>query len=150
MSLQKKIEVDIKKAMLARNKEELTALRSIKSAILLAQTEKGASGELNEDQEFKLLSKAAKQRRESAEIFEKEGRQDLAEKELVELEIINRYLPEQMDDTTLSLEIDKIIKEVGASSMQDMGKVMGAASKALTGKADGKRISELVKQFLSN
>jgi len=149
MSLKQQIDSDIKKAMLAKNKDELTALRSIKSMILLAETEKGFSETLAGDIENKLLMKAAKQRKESAEIFQKENRDDLAQKELVELEIISRYLPKQLSEEEVKSELQKIMEQVGAKTPQDMGKVMGVATKQLAGKADGKMISELVKKLLA-
>lgn len=150
MSLKTQIDNDIKAAMLAKNKDELTALRSIKSMILLAETEKGGSGDLALDIEGKLLMKAAKQRKESAEIFQKEGRDDLAKKELVEYEVISRYLPKQLTEEEISAELKKIIEQAGAKGPQDMGKVMGTATKQLAGKADGKVISELVKKLLAS
>ena len=150
MSLRQQIDDDIKTAMLAKNKEELTALRSVKSLILLAETEKGSSGEISLDAENKLLMKAAKQRKESAEIFQKEGREDLAKKELFELEVISRYLPKQLSEEEVSTELKKVIEQVGAKGPQDMGKVMGAATKQLAGKADGKLISEIVKKLLAS
>jgi uncharacterized protein len=149
MSLKQQIDGDIKKAMLSRNKEELEALRSIKSLILLAETEKGGSGEISAEVENKLLVKGAKQRRESAEIFSQQGRKDLADKELFQLEIINRYLPKPLTEQELEEEIRKIKGEVGASGPQDMGKIMGIATKRLAGQADGKTISDLVKKILS-
>ena len=136
--------------MLAKNKEELEALRSIKSMILLAETEKGGSGDISADAENKILMKAAKQRKESAEIFQKENRTDLAEREIFQLNIINRYLPEQLSPEEVKSAIQKIIDETGAKGPQDMGKVMGVATKSLAGKADGKQISEIVKQLLNN
>ncbi|MFM8832517.1 MAG: GatB/YqeY domain-containing protein [Cytophagales bacterium] len=150
MSLKLQIDNDIKRAMLAKNKEELEALRSIKSMILLAETDKGASGDIAADTENKILMKAAKQRKESAEIFQKEGRTDLAEKENFQLEVISRYLPKQLSEAEVEAELKKIIEQVGAKSPQDMGKVMGTATKALAGKADGKLISELVKKLLAS
>lgn len=150
MSLKLQIDGDIKKAMLAKNKEELEALRSIKSMILLAETEKGGSGDIANDVENKILMKAAKQRKESAEIFTKEGRTDLAQKETFQLEIINRYLPKQLSEAEIAAEVKKIIEQVGAKDPQDMGKVMGMATKALAGQADGKVISELVKKLLAS
>lgn len=150
MSLKQKIDNDIKSAMLSKNKEELTAMRSVKSLILLAETDKGSSGEISSDAENKLLMKAAKQRKESAEIFQKEGREDLAKKELFELEVISRYLPKQLSETEISNELKKVIDQVGAKGPQDMGKVMGVATKLLAGKADGKLISELVKKLLAS
>lgn len=149
MSLKQQIDADIKQAMLARNKEELEALRSIKSMILLAETEKGVSAEITSEAESKLLMKAAKQRKESAEIFQKENRAELAQKELVQLEVINRYLPKQLTEEEIAVEVKKIIEQVGAKGPQDMGKVMGTATKQLAGKADGKVISELVKKILT-
>ena len=149
MSLRQQIDNDIKTAMLAKNKEELTALRSVKSLILLAETKKGSSGEISLDVENKLLMKAAKQRKESAEIFQKEGREDLAKKELFELEVISRYLPKQLSEEEVSTQLKKVIEQVGAKGPQDMGKVMGVASKQLAGKADGKLISEIVKKLLA-
>lgn len=150
MSLKQQIDSDIKSAMLAKNKEELTALRSIKSLILLAETEKGVSAEISSETESKLLMKAAKQRKESAEIFKKEGREELAQKELLELEVISRYLPKQMSEDEITIEVKKIIEQVGAKGPQDMGKVMGTATKQLAGKADGKMISEIVKKILAS
>lgn len=148
MSLKQQIDQDIKQAMLAKNKEELEALRAIKSLILLAETEKGGSGEVATDVENKLLMKAAKQRKESADIFQQQNRVDLADKELKQLEVINRYLPKQLNEAELTEELKKIMELVGAKSPADMGKVMGAATKQLAGKADGKMISELVKKLL--
>ena len=150
MSLKQQIDNDIKKAMLAKNKEELDALRAIKSSILLAETEKGGSGDVSSDVENKLLMKAAKQRKESADIFTQQGRQDLADKELGQLEIINRYLPKQLSAEELEAAIKNVIAEVGATGPQDMGKVMGAASKKFAGQADGKVISDLVKKLLTS
>ena len=149
MSLRTTIDNDIKKAMLARNKEELDALRSIKAMILLSETEKGGSGDLAADVENKLLMKAAKQRKESAEIFQKEGRQDLAQRENQQLEIISRYLPKQLSEVEITTELRAIIAQTGAKGPQDMGKVMGLATKSLAGKADGKLISEIVKKLLT-
>lgn len=150
MSLKTTIDNDIKKAMLAKNKEELEALRAIKSMILLAETDKGATGEIAADVENKLLMKAAKQRKESAEIFQKEGRNDLAQRENFQLEVISRYLPKQMSESEVTAELKSIIAQVGAKGPQDMGKVMGVATKSLAGKADGKIISEIVKRLLAS
>jgi uncharacterized protein YqeY len=149
MSLKQQIDADIKKAMLAKNKDELDALRGIKSMILLAETEKGGSGDISSDVESKLLMKAAKQRKESADIFAQQGRSDLADKENLQLEIISRYLPKQLSSEALEQELKKVIEEVGAKGPQDMGKVMGIASKKFAGQADGKLISELVKKILT-
>ncbi|MBL7848047.1 MAG: GatB/YqeY domain-containing protein [Cyclobacteriaceae bacterium] len=149
MSLKTTIDNDIKKAMLAKNKEELEALRSIKSLILLAETEKGTAAEISSEMESKLLMKAAKQRKESAEIFEKEGRKDLAQRENFQLEVISRYLPKQLSEGEITEALKGIISSVGAKGPQDMGKVMGAATKAMAGRADGKMISEIVKKLLT-
>lgn len=149
MSLKQTIDNDIKKAMLAKNKEELEALRSIKSLILLAETEKGGAGDIAADVENKLLVKAAKQRKEAADIFIQQNRKDLADKELGQLEVINRYLPKQLSESEISDAIKAVISEVGAKGPQDMGKVMGVATKKLAGQADGKVISELVKKLLT-
>ncbi len=148
MSLKTQIDIDIKTAMLAKNKEELTALRSIKAMILLTETEKGGSGDIAKDVENKLLMKAAKQRKESADIFLKEGREDLAKTELFEFAVISRYLPTQLSEEELVIELKKIMESIGVTGPQDMGKVMGIATKQLAGKADGKLISELVKKLL--
>jgi uncharacterized protein YqeY len=148
MSLRQTIDADIKKAMLARNKDELEALRGIKSLILLAETEKGG-GDLTAEAEVKLLMKAAKQRKESAEIFQQQGRQDLADKELFQLEIINRYLPRQLTESELVEALRNIIAEAGATGLHDMGKVMGLAIKKLSGQAEGKLIADWVKKLLT-
>jgi uncharacterized protein YqeY len=148
MGLKEKIDSDIKQAMLARKKEELTALRGIKSMILLAETEKGAGGELSADAEMKLLVKAAKQRKESAEIYNSKGRQDLADIENMEYAVISRYLPKALSEEELKAEIEAIISSLGVSSPAEMGKVMGVASKKLAGKADGKTIAAMVKSLL--
>lgn len=148
MSLKQQIDNDIKNAMLAKKKEELEALRAIKSLILLAETDKNSSGDISGDTEIKLLQKAVKQRKESAEIFEQQGRKDLADKESFQLEVISRYLPKQLSEEEISNILRDIIAQVGAKGPQDIGKVMGTASKALSGKADGKLISEVAKKLL--
>lgn len=150
MSLKTTIDNDIKKAMLSKSKEELEALRSIKSMILLAETEKGHAAEISTETEGKLLMKAAKQRKESAEIFQKEGRQELAQKENFQLEVISRYLPKQLSEAETTALLKEIISTVGAKGPQDMGKVMGMATKTLAGRADGRLISEIVKKLLAS
>ena len=130
-------------------KDELTALRAIKSAILLALTEKNSEHSLTEEAEMKMLTRMAKQRKESAEIYSREGRADLADKELFELTVIERYLPEQMSEEDIRKEVERIVSETGASSMKDMGRVMGEATKVLAGKADGKVISGIVREILA-
>jgi uncharacterized protein YqeY len=149
MSLKEQIDADIKKAMLNKNKEELRALRAIKAMILLAETEKGKSGDLSENIEMNLLTKAVKQRKDSIQIFADQGRDDLAEIEKEELEVIQRYLPEQLSGEELEGIVKQIISETGAQNMKDMGKVMGIASQKLAGKADGKQIAELTKKLLN-
>lgn len=149
MSLKQQIEDDIKQAMRAKDQDSLRALRSIKSMILLAETEKGAEGSLSEEAEMRLLTKAAKQRKESLEVFKEQGRDDLAAKEQAEWEVINRYLPKPLSEDELRLAVERIVEETGATGMQDMGRVMGQATIILAGKADGKAISTLVKQVLS-
>ena len=149
MSLKEHIEADIKKAMLAKNKDDLRALRAIKSMILLAQTEKGAGEELSKEAGIKILQKAAKQRIDSIALYREQNRDDLADTEQAELDVIKRYLPEQMSAEALEAKISELISKVGASSMQDMGKIMGIATKELAGKADGKTISSVVKKLLS-
>lgn len=149
MSLKKQIESDIKQAMLAKDKDKLRALRAIKSLILLAETDKGAAAELSEDQEMQILTKAVKQRKDSLEVYQQQGREDLAAVEKAELDIIEEYLPKQLTEDELRAELEKIIAETGATSPKEMGKVMGVATKALAGKADGKAISSMVKQLLT-
>ena len=140
---------EIKEAMKAKNSLALESLRAIKSAVLLQKSEAGASDEMSEDEEIKLLQKLVKQRRDSAAIFREQNRVDLAEPEEAQAEIIARFLPEQLSEEEVGQVIESIIAQTGASSMKDMGKVMGMASKQLAGKADGKTISTLVKQLLS-
>ncbi|MEM9672145.1 MAG: GatB/YqeY domain-containing protein [Bacteroidota bacterium] len=149
MSLKQQIEADIKEAMRAKDQDTLRALRGIKSMILLAETEKGAEGELTEATEMQLLTKAAKQRKESLETFEQQGREDLAAKERSELDVINRYLPQPMTEAEIKKAIQRIIEEENAQSMKDMGKVMGRASQELAGRADGKTMSTITRQLLA-
>lgn len=148
MSLEQKIMEDIKTAMKAKNEAELRTLRAIKSAILLEKTS-GSGVELTEADEMKMLQKLAKQRRDSLDIFTQQNREDLAAKEQEELLIIERFLPKPLTQEELEAALKDIIAQVGASSPADMGKVMGAASKQLAGKADGKMISETVKKLLA-
>jgi uncharacterized protein YqeY len=149
MSLTDQINNDLKEAMKAKDKEALTALRAIKSQLLLAATEKGADGESSEDSGIKMLQKLVKQRKESAELYQSQGREDLAEPELAEAAIIEKYLPKQLSAEELKPILQGIVDKVGATGPQDMGKVMGMASKELGGKADGKTISTVVKELLS-
>jgi uncharacterized protein YqeY len=150
MALIDKINEDIKQAMLAKEKEKLEAIRAIKAALILAQTEKGSTHEITPEAEIKLLQKLVKQRKESAEIYKSQNRDDLAEKELFEASIIEKYLPAQLSLAEIENIIKEVIKKVGASSQTDFGKVMGAATKELAGKADGKVISEIVKKLLAS
>ena len=149
MNLQVKVMDAMKDAMRAKDKVALESLRAIKSGLLLAQTESGASIELSVDAEIKLLQKLVKQRKESAGLYLAQGRNDLAEPELAQAAVIEKFLPEQMGMNELKIIVSEIIKSTGASSMQDMGKVMGLASQKLAGKADGKSISSVVKELLS-
>ncbi len=148
MSLEEKISADIKAAMLAKEKEKLEALRAVKSAVLLAKTEK-VGAELSVDIELKLLQKLVKQRRESAEIYIQQNRPELAESETFQADIIEKYLPEQLSPDEVRVVLREIASELGVVSVKDMGKVMGAASQRLAGRADGKLISTLVKEILS-
>jgi uncharacterized protein len=149
MSLEQKIMADLKTAMLAKDEKGLRSLRAVKAAILLAKTSEGAGGELKEEDEIKLLQKLVKQRKDSLEIFQQQNRTDLAQKEQEEIEVIEKFLPKQFSAEELKAIVAKIIADVGASSPADMGKVMGAATKQLAGKADGKTISSLVKELLA-
>jgi uncharacterized protein YqeY len=149
MSLKEKVDSEIKKAMLAKDKERLQALRGIKSLILLAETEKGSTGGLTPEAEIKLLIKAAKQRKESAEIYAAQGRKDLEEIELKELAVIESFLPRQLSIEELEKELRNVVAEVGAKSSADLGKVIGIASKKFAGQAEGKLIAELTKKILS-
>ena len=149
MSLEQKIMTDLKAAMIAKDEAALRSLRAGKAAILLAKTAEGAGGELKEDEEMKLLQKLVKQRKDSLEIFQQQNRADLAKKEEEEIAVIEKFLPKQLSAEEVKAAIEKIITAVGATSPADMGKVMGAATKELAGKADGKTISGLVKELLS-
>ena len=149
MSLEERINQDIKAAMMAKEKVKLEALRAIKSAILLAKTDGEHKDSLSTDVEMKILQKQYKQRKDAAEQFIQAGRQELADKELEEAAFIEEYLPKMLSADELKAELVKIIEQVGAKAPSDMGKVMGVASKALAGKADGKAISDMVKQILA-
>ncbi|MDT0605485.1 GatB/YqeY domain-containing protein [Croceitalea rosinachiae] len=150
MSLQEKIMTEMKAAMKAKDAVALESLRAIKSAILLAQTDKGAGGNLSEDDEVKLVQKLVKQRKDSAAIFTEQGRADLAEPELAQVAIIEKFLPEQLTEEEIEKVVVQTIESTGASGMKDMGKVMGVVSKELAGQADGKTISSIVKNKLSS
>ena len=149
MSLEQIIMTDLKNAMKAKDQAALRGIRAIKSALLLAKTD-GSGTEIDEDGEIKLLQKLIKQRKESLKIFTEQGRDDLASVEKEEIDVIQKYLPEQMSVDDLRDALQKIIAETGAESMRDMGKVMGMASKEFAGKADGKTISTIVKELLNS
>ncbi len=148
MSLEDKVMTDLKTAMLAKDEKSLRSLRAIKAAIINTKTAEGAGGVINENDEIKLLQKLVKQRRDSLAIFEQQNREDLAKKEREEIEIIEKFLPGQLEPEELKTIIAVIIKENNASSSADMGKVIGIANKQLAGKADGKTIASIVKELL--
>ncbi len=149
MSLQEKVTEGMKVAMKAKDSQTLEALRAIKAALLILQTETDSSGGISEVEEIKVLQKQVKQRRDSAAIYLEQGREDLAEPELAQALVIERFLPAQLSEEEVTKYIDKIIAETGASSMKDMGKVMGLANERLAGKADGKTISTVIKSRLA-
>ncbi|MGJ1203230.1 GatB/YqeY domain-containing protein [Sphingobacterium lactis] len=149
MSLETQINQDIKAAMIAKDTIRLRGLRAIKAAILLANTEKGHAEELTEDGEIKVLQKLVKQRKESAEIYQQQDRKDLYTIEIEEMQVIEEYLPKQLEREEIENVVRGIISETGASSIKDMGKVMGAANQKLAGQADGRTISEVVKSLLN-
>lgn len=147
MSLEERIAQDLREAMKAKDQAALRGVRAIKAAILLEKTS-GAKHDVSPEMEMKILQKLIKQRRDSLDIYEKQNRSDLAQTEREEIEIIERYLPKQLSEEELRAELKKIVAELGATSMKDMGKVMGAASQKLAGRADGKAISGVVKELL--
>ena len=149
MSLQKDIMTALKAAMKSKDQAALTALRAVKSAILLAQTESGAKEELTEEAELKILQKQVKQRKDSAAIYLEQGREDLAAPELAEAEVISQFLPEALSEEEIEKVVVATIQSTGAQGMKDMGKVMGAVNKQLAGQADGKTISTIVKAKLA-
>jgi hypothetical protein len=150
MSLAEKIASDLINAMKAKDKVALEAIRAAKTAFILAKSEKGANSVLTPEEEMKIVQKLVKQRRESAAIYKEQNRMDLYEKEVIEADVLERYLPAKMNDEELTNIIKEIINRIGAKSPSDMGKVMGVASKELAGKADGKEISSRVKQLLGS
>ena len=149
MSLKQQIDADIKQAMLARNQDKLRALRAVKSLILLEETKEGKTGELSADEDMKVLTKAVKQRKDSADIYRQQNRPDLLAVEEAEIAVIEQYLPKQLSEDELRTKLQAIMTRVGASAPSDLGKVMGVASKELAGQADGKAISAMVKALLS-
>ena len=150
MGLQEKVMSEMKLAMKAKDTIALESLRAIKSALLLAKTEKGGGAELSEQDEVKLVQKLVKQRKDSASIFTEQGRNDLAEPELTQIAVLEKFLPEQLTEEEIEKVVVQTIDSIGASGMQDMGKVMGIVSKELAGQADGKTISTIVKAKLSS
>ena len=148
MSLQVQVMDKMKEAMKAKDTVALQALRAVKSAFLLAKTETGAQSELLEEQEIKIIQKQVKQRKDSAAIFLQQGREDLATPELQEIAILEQFLPKALSETEIATVVVETINELGASGMQDMGKVMGVVSKKIAGQADGKVIADLVKKHL--
>ena len=150
MSLQKQVMDKMKEAMKAKDKVALQALRAVKSAFLLAKTETGVQADITEEQELKIIQKQVKQRKDSAAIFIKQDRQDLADPELAEIAVLEQFLPEALSEEKIQVVVLAIISKTGASGMKDMGKVMGMVSKELSGQADGKTISTLVKKNLMN
>ena len=149
MSLEFKITTALKEAMKSKNQMALMALRAVKSAIMLHKTQKSSDGELSDEDEMKILQKLVKQRKESADIYTGQGRNDLADPELKEAELIQQFLPKALSEEEVKEVIKSIIRETGAEGMKDMGKVMGISTKKLMGKADGKMISTIVRGFLS-
>ncbi|MBK7884549.1 MAG: GatB/YqeY domain-containing protein [Chitinophagaceae bacterium] len=149
MSLEQKVMAEMKEAMKAKNEPLLRSLRAIKAEIIKAKTEPGAGGEIDEATEQKFLQKMMKQRRDSLDIFEKQGRADLAEKEKEEMAVIEKFLPKQLDEAAIKEAVVKIITETGAAGAADMGKVMGLVTKQLAGQADGKTVSGIVKELLN-
>ena len=149
MGLELKIATALKEAMKSKNQTALTALRAVKSAILLHKTQKSSDGEMSQQDEMKILQKLVKQRKDSADIYKNQGRNDLADPELKEVEIIQQFLPEALSEDEVKEVVKYIIDETGAEGMKDMGKVMGISTKKLMGKADGKMISTIVREFLS-
>ena len=148
MSLEEKINADIKQAMLAKEKERLEALRAVKSAVLLLKTDKNFTGEIAEKDEIATLQRLVKQRKEAAIMYKEQNREELYEVEMFQVGIIEKYLPQQMSEEEIRIALQNIIKEVGATSAKDMGKVMGNAQKTFAGKADNKIVSQLVKELL--
>lgn len=149
MSLEQRINDDIKAAMLAREKEKLNALRAVKSAILLAKTQKGAAEAIDEEGEIKILKQLVKQRQDSADMYKQQNREDLYQEEKAQLDIISTYLPQMMSAEEVEAQVKLIIADGGFAGMKDMGRVMGQATKVFAGKADNKMVSEIVKNLLS-
>jgi uncharacterized protein YqeY len=150
MSLFEKVSEDLKAAMLAREKDKLEALRAIKTAFIYARAEKGASVKLSGEAELQIIQKLIKQRKDSADIYKSQGRNDLYDKEIMEIKVIEQYLPAQLGEAELTNLLKEMVKKLNASSLKDMGRVMGTATKELAGKADNKTISEIVRKILGS
>lgn len=148
MSLEEKIQSALKDAMKAKNSDAMKTLRAVKSELLLIKTSADFSGSISEDQEIAMLQKMVKQRKDAAAIFQEQNRQDLADIELAEVDILMQFLPEQLDEATLTAQLKALVSEHNATSMKDMGKIMGIANKIFAGKADGKTIANIIKQLL--
>jgi hypothetical protein len=149
MNLEQRVMADLKTAMLAKDEAALRSLRAIKASIILAKTAEGGTGSIKDEEEIKILQKLIKQRKDSLEIYQTQNRDDLAKKEKEEIAIIEKFLPAQMSQDELKSFLQKIISDTGATTPADLGKVMGLASKQLAGKADGKTISNMVKDLLT-
>tara|TARA_B100000427_G_scaffold325393_1_gene332160 strand:- start:629 stop:1078 length:450 start_codon:yes stop_codon:yes gene_type:complete len=149
MSLENKIMVAMKESMKSKDQTSLRSLRAIKSAIIIHKTQKGSSDEISNEDELKILQKLVKQRKDSADIYQNQGRMDLAQPEIDEIKVIEQFLPEAMSENEIESEVKRVIDETGAEGMKDMGKVMGIVTKKLMGKADGKTISAIVKNSLN-
>ena len=149
MSISSQLATDIKNAMLAKDKHRLAALRAVKSAFLLENTKEGSSGEISDDTARQIIGKLLKQRMDAYKIYVDQNRQDLAKEEITQAKVLEKYLPEQMNEEDLKIQLKKLIDQMGASSMADMGKVMGKAMGIYKGKADGSLISKTVKELLA-
>ena len=149
MSLENKIMTSMKESMKSKDQTSLRALRAIKSAIIVHKTQKGSSDEITNEDELKILQKLVKQRKDSADIYQTQGRIDLAQPELDEIKVIEQFLPEAISEDQIESEVKKVIDQTGAEGMKDMGKVMGIVTKKLMGKADGKTISTIVRNNLN-
>ncbi len=149
MSLENKITNAMKESMKSKDQTSLRSLRAIKSAIIIHKTQKGSSDEISNEDELKILQKLVKQRRDSAEIYQSQGRMDLAQPELDEIKVIEQFLPDAMSEDEIESEVKKVIEQTGADGMKDMGKVMGIVTKKLMGRADGKTISSIVRNNLN-
>ncbi len=149
MNVQEQLQEDMKTAMKAKDQASLRSIRAIKAALLIAATEKGADGKVSDEKVMQTLQKMVKQRRDSLTIFEEQDRAELAQTEREEIEVIERYLPKQLSEDELKAIVSSVIEKTGASSIKDMGKVMGAANKEIAGRADGKAVASMIKELLN-